>query len=182
MKTEIKLGISVLLIGLGVLARVLPHLPNFAPVAAIAVFAGFYLGRRYALVLPIIAMLIGDLFIGFYDFKMMAAVYGSFVLVGYLASVFKSRKNTEVILGTSLVGSVTFFLVTNWAVWQFSGMYLKNWAGFLETYVMALPFFRNTFLGDVVYLAFIAGGYELAVYLAGKFYRLKEIKKIAVPV
>ncbi len=182
MKTEIKLFISVLLIGLGVLARVVPHLPNFAPVAAIAVFAGFYLGRRYALILPIISMFVGDLFIGFYDLKMMAAVYGSFVLIGYLASVFKSRKNAEVVLGTSLLGSIAFFLVTNWAVWQFSGMYLKTWAGFLEAYLMALPFFRNTFLGDVIYLAFIAGGFELVVYLAGKFNRVGEIKKVVVPV
>lgn len=145
---------------LGVACRLLPHLWNFAPVAAIALFAGVYLGRRYAVVLPVITMLIGDLFIGFYDFKVMLAVYSSFILIGLLGSLIKKYKSLETVVATSLVASVLFYLVTNYAVWQFSPWYAKSFAGLIHCYTLALPFLRNTMLGDLFYISVLFGAYE----------------------
>ncbi|MFA6215819.1 MAG: DUF6580 family putative transport protein, partial [Patescibacteria group bacterium] len=112
-----KIIISIILIALGVACRILPHLGNFAPIAAIAIFAGFYLGRSYAVFLPIAAMALGDLFIGFYSLPLMLVVYGSYVITGLVASLIKKHKNVEVVMAASIFASVLFFIATNFAVW-----------------------------------------------------------------
>ena len=166
MDKKTKIIISAILITLGVVCRLLPHIWNFAPIAAIALFAGVYLGRRYALVLPLLTMLIGDLFLGFYSWPVMLAVYVSFVLVGFLGTLIKKHKSVETVLAGSILASVIFFLATNWAVWQFSPWYAKNLAGLMQAFTMALPFFRNTLLGDLFYISVLFGAYEAVTILA----------------
>lgn len=171
MTKQTKLLISIILIVLGVSCRLLPHAWNFAPIAAIALFAGVYLGRRYAVSLPIIAMLIGDLFIGFYEWPLMLAVYGSYVMIGLAGTLIKKHKSLETVIAGSLGASILFFLVTNLAVWQFSPWYAKSLAGLLQSYTLALPFFRNTLLGDLFYISVLFGAYEtvlMASYLLKK--------------
>ena len=160
MSTKTKVFISLILVALGVACRLLPHFWNFAPIAAIALFAGVYLGRRYAVTLPIIAMFVGDLFIGFYDWKLMLVVYGSFIFVGLLGAAIRKQKSVETVLAGSIVASILFFLATNWAVWQFSPWYAKSGAGLIQSYTFALPFFRNTLLGDLFYTSVLFGAYE----------------------
>ena len=163
MTKQTKLIISVILVVLGVACRLLPHLWNFAPIAGIALFAGVYLGRRYAIILPVVAMSIGDLFIGFYDWKLMLAVYGSFALIGLLGTLIKKHKSVETVLAGSILASVIFFLATNWVVWQFSPWYAKSLAGLIHCFTMALPFFRNTLLGNLFYTSVLFGAYEVVV-------------------
>ena len=160
MTKQTKIIISLVLIALGVTCRLLPHIWNFAPIAGIALFAGVYLGKRYAILLPITAMLIGDLFIGFYDLKLMLAVYISFVLVGMIGVAIRKYKSTETVIASSIVSAVLFFLATNFVVWQFSPWYVKSFSGLVQCYTMALPFFRNTFLGNLFYVAVLFGAYE----------------------
>ncbi|MCG2697536.1 hypothetical protein L6307_00340, partial [Candidatus Parcubacteria bacterium] len=131
MSNKTKLIISIALIFLGVACRLMPHAWNFAPIAAIALFAGVYLGKNYAIGLPIIAMLIGDFFIGFYDWRLGLAVYGSYMIIGLLGLVIKKHKSFETVMAGSIVASVIFFIVTNWAVWQFSPWYAKSIAGLI---------------------------------------------------
>jgi hypothetical protein len=166
MKSEkTKIIISIILISLGVACRLLPHPFNFAPIAAIALFTGAYLGKRYALTLPIVAMFIGDIFIGFYEWPLMITVYGSFVLIGLLGLGIKRHKSIETVIGASLGASILFFILTNWAVWQFSPWYAHTWSGLLQCYTLALPFFRNTLIGNLFYTGVLFGAYELiAVY------------------
>mgnify|MGYP001594136953 CR=1 FL=1 len=166
MKTEkSKIIISVILISLGVATRLLPHAYNFAPIAAIALFSGVYLGKRYAFSIPIISMFIGDIFLGFYEWPLMSAVYGSFVLIGLLGLVVQKYKSVETVIGASFSGSILFFVLTNWAVWQFSPWYAKSWTGLMQSYIMALPFFRNTLVGDLFYVGVLFGAFEfVALY------------------
>ncbi len=166
MTKQTKLIVSVILISLGVVCRLLPHLWNFAPIAAITLFAGFYLGWRYAIILPLLAMTIGDFFIGFYDWKLMLVVYGSFALIGLAAGWLKKYKSLETVAASSILASVIFFLATNWAVWQFSPWYAKSLSGLINCYTLALPFFRNTMLGDLFYTAVLFGAYEAVIILA----------------
>ena len=56
------------------------------------------------------------------------------------------------VVGT-LSGSVLFYLITNYAVWQFTPMYTKTFAGLIQSYIMALPFFRNSLVGNLFYTA-----------------------------
>ena len=83
----------------------------------------------------------------------------------------KSAKN--ILLG-SLAGSVIFYLVTNWAVWAFGTYYPANLGGLLESYNMALPFFRNSLLGDIAYTTVLFGLYE-SILVFGRINRPKKI-------
>lgn len=159
-----------------IILRLLPHPPNFAPIAAIALFGGTYLGKKYALLVPLAAMIVSDYFIGFYDLKLMLAVYGSFLLIGLLGLWLKQHKSVRNITGVTLLGSILFFIITNFAVWAFSSWYPHNFTGLWQCYVLALPFFRNTLLGDLFYVSVLFGAYEFALYLV-RNKKLLRIKK-----
>lgn len=157
-------------IAAGVVLRLVPHLPNFAPIAAMALFGGVYLNKKFALIVPLIALAVGDFFIGFYQPYLMAAVYGSFLLVGLIGLWLKNHKTLPNILGASLIGSILFFLITNFAVWAVqplmpTPMYPQTWQGLLQCYTMGLPFFRNTLLGDLFYVGAMFGLMEAVLWI-----------------
>ncbi|MDP2720944.1 MAG: hypothetical protein Q8O75_03320 [bacterium] len=156
-----------LIIGLAVAARLLPHPPNFAPIAAMALFGGAYLSPRYAPLLPIVALFLGDIFIGFYSPLVMVSVYGSFVLVGLLGMWLRKRKSPRNVIAAAIGSSLLFFLITNFAVWA-AGAYARDPSGLLQSYVMGLPFLKNTLAGDLFYTASFFGAYELALKLVKK--------------
>lgn len=162
-----KLIIALILIGLGAAFRLLPHLWNFAPIAGAALFAGAYLGRRWGVAVPVLAMILGDLFLGFYEWPLLIVVYGCFILTGLIGSLIKKKNVANVVLA-SLASSFIFFLATNWAVWQFSPWYAKTFEGLMACFIAALPFFRNTLLGDLFYTGVFFGAYEAVKVMAAK--------------
>ncbi len=163
-----KIVIGTGLVILGISLRFLPHPYNFVPISAIALFSAVYLGRLPALILPVLTMFLSDLFIGFYQWTLMSAVYGTFLLIGLIGWWLKKNKKITAVLGCSLLASVLFFIITNWAVWQFTNWYPKNLPGLIESYLMALPFFKNTLLGDLFYISSFFGIYELLAVLVRK--------------
>lgn len=170
----LEFAVALLLIGVGVGFRLVPHAPNFTPVAAIALSGGVYFSRKTALILPVMAMLVSDIFIGFYDIKIMAAVYASFLISVFLGFWLKNNKKWHLIAGGAILSSVLFFLVTNFAVFAFSPWYAKSLSGLIHCYAMAVPFFRNTVLGDLFYAAVFFGAYELIIIYAKKIFKIKE--------
>jgi hypothetical protein len=158
-KKEKILAILILVLA-GVFYRIFPHPPNFAPVAAISLFSGFYF-RRYFILIPIAIMLISDIFIGFYGWKLMVVVYFSFLLISLIGIVMRKNKSVAILIGCSLTGSFLFFILTNFAVWFFAPWYSHNMRGLYECYLMAIPFFKNTLMGDLFYSSVIFGCYEL---------------------
>jgi hypothetical protein len=68
------------------------------------------------------------------------------------------------VLGVTLLASVQFYLITNFAVWAFGTMYPLSISGLFASYINALPFFRNTIFGDLSYVAGLFGLYELVGY------------------
>src|SRR4030066_1001734 len=111
-----KLINRTLVIGLAVAARLLPHPPNFAPIAAMALFGGVYLSPRYAILVPLLALFLSDLFIGFYSPVVMISVYGSFVLTGALGIWLKKRRNPRNVVLVAGGLFLLFFFITNLAV------------------------------------------------------------------
>ena len=146
---------------LGFFARLLPHPPNMVPITALAVFAGARIKSRWGVFLPVFTMLASDFFIGFYDPRLMFAVYGSFIAIGLFGFLARPGFSPVKILGATLLGSVFFYLTTNFAVWTFSSWYPKTLYGLLLSYTLALPFFRNSLAGDIFYAAVFFGAYEL---------------------
>lgn len=159
---------SLIIIIFAVLARLLPHAPNAAPITALALFGAVYLPKKFAFI-PLIALFISDLFIGFYGITMIY-VYSSFLLVGFIGLWLKSRKNTTNAIAAALISSVLFYLITNFGVWASpTSWYSKDIYGLIESYYFGLPFFRNTLLGDLGYTALFFGGYEILQILAKKY-------------
>ncbi|MGB7958215.1 MAG: DUF6580 family putative transport protein [Minisyncoccia bacterium] len=161
--------------------RLLPHPANFAPIGALALFLGARIPKKQSIPIVLAAMLASDAIIGFYDWRLMLAVYGSFALAALLGSRiarnFKWRKFTSAAAG----GSILSYLATNFAVWALSPWYAHTIAGLVACYIAALPFFRNTLLGDLTFGAIFFGAYESIRYLK-RFQRnpLFEAKRLLV--
>jgi len=167
------LAIVAVLVALGAATRLaLRDIPNFAPVAALALFAGYLLpNRRLAAMVPLGVMAASDLVIGGYDWRIMAVVYGSLaapsVLGHWLQSKFRmehgwsAAASTGSLVGASLVSSIFFFATTNFAVWAFETSYDRSWAGIAECYVRAVPFFRYTLAGDLFFSSVLFSAFAI---------------------
>jgi hypothetical protein len=141
--------------------RLVPHYPNFTPVAAMALFGGAYFSnKKLAFMVPLAAMFISDLILGFHS--TMWAVYLSFAAVVVIGlSLRKSKKISNIFLAV-ISSSVLFFIVTNFAVWMMGTMYPMTLSGLAESYVAAIPFFSYSVLGDLFYAGIFFGAFEFA--------------------
>ena len=141
-----------------IVARVIPHAPNFAPIGGLALFSGSHFKKKIALVIPLTAMFVSDIFLGFH--KTVPYVYVSFIIIALIGSLIKNNKWQSLLLA-SLTSSVLFFLITNFGVWATRSMsYQKNLNGLMQSYAMGLPFFRNTIISDLFYSFSFFYGYR----------------------
>ena len=137
---------------LAVLFRLLPHLPNFTPITAIAIFGGLYFtNKTMAYLVPLFIMVMSDLFLGFHTISIF--VYAAFILVSFIGT--RTKKPS---VFTILLSSISFFIITNFGVWLIG--YPKTWAGLVECYTLAIPFFRNSLLGDFFYSGVMILGFN----------------------
>lgn len=150
--------ISIIL--LAVLLRLLPHPVNVSPINALALFGGAYFSKKHALFLPLSAMFISDLFLGFH--ATMPFVYASFLLTGLLGYIIRKRKTVGRLLGMSVLSSVLFYLITNSGVWFLGKIYPLTFSGYVECLIAGIPFFRNTLTGDFLYILFFYGAFALS--------------------
>jgi hypothetical protein len=140
--------------------RLLPHPPNFSPIAAMALFSGAYLPKRaLAFVAPFAALLLSDAILGFY--AGMNFVYFSFALTVLIGWAVASRKTPLTIGAAAIVSSVLFFFLTNFGMWLFSGFYPLTSGGLVACFAAAVPFFQNTVAGDLFFTVLLFGGFAL---------------------
>jgi hypothetical protein len=177
-----KIIFTLILILLGVFYRFVDHPPNFSPLAAIALFSGFYLGRKWSFLIPLSILLLSDIFLGFYQLPILISVYFCFAASSFIGIWLKNKKNFINILGASMTGSLLFFAVTNFSVWFFGNWYPKDFRGLLECYYMAVPFFKNTFAGDLFFVGMFFGIYEMALLLERKYFLKYGFSKRKDPV
>ena len=152
-----KVASCLAIILLAVVARLIPHAPNFAPIGGLALFSGSHFKKKIALLIPLAAMFFSDIFLGFH--KTIPYVYVSFIIIVLIGGLIKNNK-WQSLLKASLVSSVIFFLITNFGVWATGIMYQKNLSGLSQSYVMGLPFFRNTITSDLFYTFSFFYGYR----------------------
>tara|TARA_Y200000002_G_scaffold333382_1_gene299752 strand:+ start:173 stop:658 length:486 start_codon:yes stop_codon:yes gene_type:complete len=137
-----------------VLVRLFPHPPNVAPITAVALFAGTHFSRKHwAILMPILAMLVTDVFLGFS--MITPIVYLAFVGVTALGFVLKKMN-----IGTVLLSSLLFFVVTNLGVWFL--YYPLTPEGLMTCFTLALPFFGYAVVGDLFFSAALLFGYRYA--------------------
>ncbi len=157
--------LAVLLIVIGVAMRLLPHPSNFTPVTAIALFAGVILAPRLAVTLPLIIMVASDLIIG--PHPLFFLTWGCFFLVSLLGVFLRNHMRPGGLFMGSLAGSLLFFVVTNLGVFFMQDFYTKDWVGLAICFTRALPFFRNSVVGDVFYTGVLFGLFSLAKITVG---------------
>ena len=179
-KLNVQFGVVAVLIVVAALSRLVMHPPNFTPITGMALFAAAHFSKKYwAFVIPMVALFVSNLIL---NNVVYAAFYDGFVLFGS-ASIFwvflafagiitlgvlvLQRLTIPRLVGVTFVGSLLFFVVTNLAVWYFGPpFYPKTWAGLVECFTLAIPFYRNMILGDLFYVTALFGSYELLRYFA----------------
>lgn len=153
---------ALLLVGIAILYRVFPHPVNVAPVAAVAIFAGAVLPARLAFTVPLLAMMASDIFIG--PHGLFWLTWSAFALTVFLGLWVRGSLRPARIAVASVAGSTFYFVVTNLGVFFFQNMYARTWAGLAECFAMALPFYRNSLIGDLIFSAALFGAYVLAAF------------------
>jgi len=156
---------SYLFVLAAIVMRLLPHPWNVTPVGAMFLFSGAtFRSRRDSLVVPLAALLISDFAVDLFVWHNQYAWFSpytwtGFVAVGLIGWTLRHKLSVARVAGASLLGSVVYFLVSNFGVWMGWTMYPRSFAGLTECYVAALPFFRNSVLGDLVYAGVMFGSY-----------------------
>jgi hypothetical protein len=160
---------------IGVLSRLLPHIPNMTAVGATSLFMGAKYGVKKSMIVLLVTMLMVDSVKGLHS--VMWATYGSLFVAILIGKYVASRKGMSWIIGGALTSSILFFVITNFAVWLAPNfMYPKTLSGLMECYAMAIPFFRNTIMGDVVYTSVFFGGFELVRSIREKYLLRRSVK------
>ena len=157
MRKEILFGFGILVLAL--VSRFLPHPPNFTPILAIALFGGaIFKSKKIALVVPIAAVFLSDLVLGLHE--SMIAVYlclGVFMYMGMKLN----RKSSKSVATNAIATAVIFFIVTNFTVWAFGGIYELSLSGLMLSYSLALPFFNWNMLSTLLFSGVLFGAYNL---------------------
>jgi hypothetical protein len=178
-RASIALPLAFCFAVVAVLLRLFPHWANLSAVGAVALFAGARLSGRSAFLLPLAVMAVSDVFLMIPLARMGLPVvtgetpfiYASFLLYVALGRVVRRRASYWAV-GMAFLASAQFFLITNFASWLFgigpdSLPYAKTWGGLVACYTNAAPFYRATFLGDVIFtVGFFAVHEALAFFLA----------------
>jgi hypothetical protein len=153
--------LALAMIAVAAAVRIAPHPWNFTPVGAMALFSAAVIrDRRLAFLFPLLALFVGDIFVGFH--KLMPFVYASFVVNIAIGFWLRDRRTAPRICMATLLGAAQFFLVTNFAVWRYLDTFPKTAAGLAACYLAGLPLFSNTLAGDAFYATVLFGGYALA--------------------
>lgn len=152
---------TTIIVALGAIFRFIPHLPNFTPIAAMALFGGAYYSNKWkALLIPMAILLVSDLFLGFHT--TMLFVYAGFLVTVFVGMRLGKGAGFKNIFFSALLSSIVFFLLTNFGVWMMYDFYPTNFAGLIGTYAAGLPFFRNEVMGTLFYSGVFFGAYSIA--------------------
>jgi hypothetical protein len=148
-----------------VLLRLLPHPWNVTPMGAMFLFSGATFERKTSsLLVPLLALVISDIVViqllysgrhSWFD----PFTWLGFVSIGLTGWALRPKLSPVRLFAASFAGSSLFFLFSNFGVWARSDLYPSTWTGLVTCYFAAIPFFRNTVLGDLFYATFMFGSY-----------------------
>jgi hypothetical protein len=149
-----------------------PWLANFAMVGALALFAGARLRLPWACLVTLAVMAVSDALLYWWrDFEVIyrpsylsgvSLGYVSFLVYVLLGRALRHTGSPWRIGGLALAGSVQFFLISNFGAWLAQALpYGYTFQGLVDCYVSALPFFRGTLIGDLVFTGVLFGAHAL---------------------
>ena len=157
-------ALAIFFIAASVLVRLMPHVPNVAPVIGIGLYSGAYLPKRWAFVVPLSVIIVGDMALGWIPEHLFGWIaVGISVAIGLLL---KNRTSVLAVAGAAFASSTLFFLLSNFGVWFFAyahDSYSRDVSGLLSCYSAGIPFYRNGLTGDLLYTAVLFGSTEILV-------------------
>jgi hypothetical protein len=181
MNKQMQTILAIVLVATTVVLRIASNqsfLANFTPILAMGLFAGsVFTNKKLAVLLPIVAMLLSDIYFqlftniqGFYGISQIFN-YAAFGLVALLGTKLQSQKLMN-ILGFAIGGSVLFFIISNFGTWADPActMYVKNISGLMNCFVNGIPFYKNSFISDVLFSTIFFGLYYLASLKTAKVF------------
>ena len=173
-KLNLQTGIISIIILLAAFTRIMPHPPNFSPMAAIGLFGAAHFAKKWqAFLIPLIGIWISDLVINNFVYSSHSSnfvwFYGGFYwqYISYVfiifAGLFIFNKGISVTntLGGMVSSSGIFFLFSNFGVWAGGTMYTKNISGLITCYAAGIPFIHNTIISDALFTTVLFGTYYL---------------------
>ncbi|MCZ7611659.1 MAG: hypothetical protein M5U17_16060 [Ignavibacterium sp.] len=156
---------------LAALVRFIPHPPNFAPIAALALFGGkYYTDKKFAFAVPVLVMIITDAVIGFH--YLIPAVYISFLLIAGVGLLLRKTNKLPWLIAGSIAASTLFFILTNFFEWYAGILYPQTFNGLITCYVAAIPFFFNTLIADLFFVIAMSMTFE---FLTRKYQVFAEV-------
>ena len=173
-KLNLQTGIISIIILLAAFTRIMPHPPNFSPMAAIGLFGAAHFAKKWqAFFIPLIGIWTSDLVINNIVYSSHSSnfvwFYGGFYwqYISYVfiifAGLFIFNKGISVTntLGGMVSSSGIFFLFSNFGVWAGGAMYTKNISGLITCYAAGIPFIHNTIISDALFTTVLFGTYYL---------------------
>ena len=159
--------LAYLLIGLAILTRFaialhwLPQAFHFTPLGAALLYFGARRSRAQMWV-PVALLFATDVVLTrfVYHWPLTFEVFSSvfyYILAIFIGGLLKEKTTAPGIAGASMLGSITFFVISNLFVWADGGMYPLNFTGLIACFTAAIPFFRGTLAGDLVFSFAIFG-------------------------
>ena len=148
-----------IMVAIAAATRFLPHPPNFTAIGGMALFGAATLtNKKLAFIVPIMAMLISDLFIpnGF-----DLSVYTAFIAIAAMGLLISNKKGPMPVIVGSISASVIFFAISNFGVWASQAMYTKNAIGLISCFEAAIPFFPNTLASDLFFIYLLFSSYAI---------------------
>ena len=149
-----------------ILLRLLPHPWNATPLGAMFLFSGAtFRSKKESLLVPFAALLVSDFAVNRFLYEGKPAwfspwTWSAFLLIGLIGWALRERISFRGVAAAALCGSVSFFFITNFGVWAAGVMYPRTGAGLSACFLAALPFLRETLVGDLAYTAILFGSYE----------------------
>ena len=156
---------SSLKISLGILlalsiSRFIPHPPNFTSLIALSFYVPALLGLKF-LPFVLLSFIFTDIIIGFHNTLLFT--WGSILLIGFISKYFVETIKKRIT--GAIISALLFFMITNFGVWT-SGFYGYSIQGFIECYILAIPFFTNTLISTIIFSILIELFYS---FLSKKF-------------
>ena len=173
-KLNLQTGVLSIIILLAAFTRIMPHPPNFSPMAAIGLFGAAHFAKKWqAFFIPLIGIWVSDLVINNYVYSSSSSnivwfysgfywQYISYILIIFAGLfIFNRGISLTKMFGGMISSSGIFFLVSNFGVWAGGTMYPKNFGGLITCYAAGVPFIHNTIISDVLFTTVLFGTYYL---------------------
>lgn len=153
------IGLTVL----SALGRLIPHVPNVTPLGASCLFAGSRISGYLAYILPLAVMIATDPFVGGYTLG-SPLIYASFLISVWIGRRLVREASPIRVGSAAFLCSAQFFVISNFGVWlaatrSATPFYQPNFAGLVQCYVEAIPYWGRTLAGDLFFSAAIFGMY-----------------------